>query len=255
MNPNAPVVLCELDPTSDPSLESYSPFCLKVHRALKAAALPYERRHGSNPSAFKALNPIGQVPVLLLGDEAISDSTRIVERIVALRPGLFGADLDASARAEAWLWEDFADTSLNGYLVASRWLDDRNWDTVRQAYFGRAPWFVRALIAPRIRNRVRRTLVARDVWRAGSEACWRRFVATLDQLEARAPARGYWLGPALTVADISMFAQLRSLRTDLTAWQKSEIEQRGALRDWLDRVDRATTGEALPAPRPAREAA
>jgi glutathione S-transferase len=245
MNPT--IVLCELDATNDRSLESYSPFCLKVHRALKAAALPYERRHGSNPSGFKSLNPAGQVPVLLVGDEVISDSTRILERISALRPGLFGADLDAATRAEAWLWEDFADTSLNGYLVASRWLDDRNWGVVRQAYFGRAPWFVRALIAPRIRAHVRKTLVARDVWRAGSAACWRRFVATLDQLEVRAPSRAYWLGPALTVADISMFAQLRSLRTDLTAWQKSEIESRPALREWLDRVDRATAGEGLEA--------
>jgi glutathione S-transferase len=255
MNPNAPIVLCELAPTSDPSLESFSPFCLKVHRALKAAALPYERRHGSRPNAFKALNPSAQVPVLLLGDEVISDSTRIVERIAMLRPGLFGADLDAATRAEAWLWEDFADTSLNGYLVASRWLDDRNWATVREAYFGHAPWLVRALVAPRVRAEVRKTLVARDVWRAGAEACWRRFGATLDQLEARAPARGYWLGPSLTVADIAMFAQLRSLRTDLTPWQRSEVERRDTLRNWLDRVDRATTGEALDTPHPTSKAA
>jgi glutathione S-transferase len=245
MNPNAPITLCEFDPPRDPSLESYSPFCLKVHRALKAAALPYERRHGSTASAFKALNPSGQVPVLLVGDEVIADSTRILERIVRLRPGLFGADLDARTHAEAWLWEDFADTALNGYVVAARWLDDRNWPLVLEAYFGGAPWFVRALIAPRVRSRVRRSLVARDVWRAGEEACWRRFVAALDQLEARTPARGFWLGPALTVADVSMFAQLRSLQTDLTAWQRSEIEQRGALRDWLNRVDRATRGDAL----------
>jgi hypothetical protein len=42
-----------------------------------------------------------------------------------------------------------------------------------------------------------------------------------------------------------MFAQLRSLQTDLTAWQRGEIEQRSALRDWLVRVDRATRGDAL----------
>jgi glutathione S-transferase len=244
---NSPIVLCELDTTNDPSLESYSPFCLKVHRALKAAALPYERRHGSRPGAFKSVNPAAQVPVLLVGDESISDSTRILARIAEMRPGLFGANLDAATHAEAWLWEDFADTSLNGFLVASRWLDDRNWEGVRDAYFGKAPWFVRALIAPRIRSGVRKTLIARDVWRAGSEACWKRFTAILDQLEARAPSTGYWLGPSLTVADVSMFAQLRSLRTELTPWQKSEVERRTTLRDWIDRVDRATAGEAFDA--------
>ena len=33
-------------------VESFSPFCLKAHRALKAAGLPYQRRHGSRPATF-----------------------------------------------------------------------------------------------------------------------------------------------------------------------------------------------------------
>jgi hypothetical protein len=31
------------------------------------------------------------------------------------------------------MFEDWADTALNGYLVASRWADDRNWERVRAA--------------------------------------------------------------------------------------------------------------------------
>jgi glutathione S-transferase len=233
------LVLCELADASADGIESYSPFCLKAHRALRAAGLPYERRHGRMPREFVRENPRGQVPVLLVDGEPVADSTQILHRIEALA-GPLGGETDPRTRAEAWLWEELADTSLNGFLVAARWADDRNWPAVRQAYFGQAPWFVRALIAPRIRETVVKVLVARDVWRAGAEACWDRFLTTLGDLEARAPQSGFWMGERLTVADVALFGQLQSFRTPLTQWQSHAIGQKGALRGWLDRVDAAT---------------
>ena len=242
------LVLCELADTGIDGLESYSPFCLKAHRGLQLAGLAYERRHGRDPSAFRSLNPAGQVPVLLVDGEAVSDSTRILQRIEALTSALTRG-LDARGRAEAWLWEDFADSALNGFLVAARWADERNWPAVRQAYFGAAPWVVRAAIAPRRRRTVVGALVARDVWRAGADACWQRFGNALDQLEARAPAQGFWLGATASVADVGLFAQLHSLRTPLTRPQADALAARPALAAYLDRVDAATRAGASPAPR------
>src|SRR5262249_31621588 len=183
----------------------------------------------------------GQVPVLLLDDLPIADSTRIVAKIRELAPEAFPEEVPGTLRrAEAHLWEEFADTHLNGFLVAARWADERNWPRVREAYFARAPWFVRTLIVPRIRARVLRALEARDVWRTGAEACWASFVATLDSLEARAPDTGFWLGSSLSTADIALFAQIDAHRTELTVWQAREIQLRPRLTRWLDRVDAAT---------------
>jgi glutathione S-transferase len=237
------LVLCELADASADGVESYSPFCLKAHRALRAAGLTYERRHGDRPDAFARENPARQVPVLLVDGEPVSDSTRILKRIEAIAGPLGGA-LDARTRAEAWLWEELADTSLNGFLVAARWADNRNWPLVRKAYFGKAPWFVGAIVAPRVRARVVHGLVARDVWRAGPEACWDRFLGALEDLDARAPRTDFWMGERLTVADVALFGQLQSFRTPLTAWQSHAIGQKAALRGWLDRVDAATRGAA-----------
>lgn len=194
-----PLVLCELGETEAPGLESYSPFCLKVHRALRAAGLAYSSRRGRMPSDFRSLNPTAQVPVLLVGDEPVCDSTRIVERIVAMAPG------------------------------------------ARDAYFGRAPWLVRTVVAPAIRRRVMRGLVVRDVLRAGEHALSSEYRSTLDRLEARAPRTGFWLGDTVGVADVALFAQLRSLKSALTPWQAREIELRPTLVDWIDRVDAATS--------------
>ncbi|HEU4407446.1 MAG TPA: glutathione S-transferase N-terminal domain-containing protein [Polyangiaceae bacterium] len=240
-NPPA-LVLCEFVDPGLPTHESYSPFCLKVHRALRAAGLPYERRHGQRPVAFKDLNPALQVPILLVGGEPVHDSTRILARIEELAPP--ARPLDARTRAEALLWEELADTSLSAFLVAARWADERNWPAVEAAYFGAMPPPVRADVVPGLRANVLDALYKRDVWRLGPEACWRRFDEVLDQLELRAPDEGYWLGPSLSAADFGLFAQLFSFCTALTPWQHEALRRRPRLARYVDRVDAATRAPA-----------
>ena len=237
MNPT--LILCELGETGLEGQESFSPFCLKAHRALRAAGLPYERRHGRSPDAFREWNPAGQVPVLLVDGAPIADSTRILARIETLG-GRSLLARDPRERAEQLLWEELADTALNGFLVASRWADERNWPLVRAAYFAGMPAVVRAFVPAMVRRRVMESLVARDVWRLGAESCWERFSLLLDQLETRAPREGFWTGDCLSVADIAIFAQLHALRTPLTAPQRSAVAERTVLSAWLDRTDRAT---------------
>jgi glutathione S-transferase len=233
------LTLCELADTGSEAVESYSPFCLKVHRGLRSAGLRYERRFGKAPKDFRALNSTGQVPVLLVDREPVSDSTRILQRIDALT-GAFTRDLDERQRAEAWLWEELSDTALNGFVVSARWAFDENWPLVLETYFGTAPWFVKKLIAPRLRTYVVGSLIARDVWRQGREACWERFLETLDGLDTRAPEDGFWVSGTITVADLGLFGQLQSFRTPLTCAHSQQLELRKRLTAYLDRVDAAT---------------
>jgi glutathione S-transferase len=241
----ATLTLCELADPGIEGIESYSPFCLKTHRALRYAGLPYERRFGNAPADFKELNPTAQVPVLIIAGEPVSDSTRILQRIEALT-GAFSRGLDEQQRAESWLWEEFSDTALNNLLVSARWAFDENWALLRETYFGAAPWFVRKLIAPRLRQKVIRTLIARDIWRQGREACWARFTKTLDDLDVRAPERSFWISATISVADIGIFGQLQSFRTPLTRVHAAELEKRKRLSAYLDRVDKATAADAQP---------
>jgi glutathione S-transferase len=228
------LVLCELERPALPGLESFSPFCLKVHRGLRAAGLPYRSRHADRPAAHRALNATGQVPVLLLDGRPIPDSTAILRALLELAPGRIAAS------PEDWLFEELADTALNGFLVAARWADEANWPLTRAAYFQAMPPPVRAIVPALIRRRVVRQLEARDIWRAGAAACWERFERLLAQLEARAPLLGFWSGPELSVADLALFGQLHSFRTPLTARQADSIVRKERLSGWLDRVDRAT---------------
>jgi glutathione S-transferase len=219
--------------------ESFSPFVLEVARGLRLAKVGFERR-AVNMMKIKDTNPLGQLPVVQLGDEKIADSTRILRRLEELAPGSMTGGLDARGAAEAWLWEEFADTALYPYVLATRWADDRGWPVPREKFFGAMPAPVRMVVAPMVRRATLRKLVERDFLRAGLEACYTRMRGVLDSLDARAPEDGFWLGPRPTVADLGLFAHLHSLRLPLTPWQAEEVAKRRRLSRYLDRVDAAT---------------
>ncbi len=233
------LTLLEIELLSLPAHESYSPFCLKANRALRQSGLPYTRRAGPRPDAWKRFNPAAQVPVLLVDERPVPDSTAILLEIERLSGNSLSGSTDRQ-RAESWLYEELADTAINGFLVAARWADERNWPRTRDAYFHTMPSLIKAIIPARLRAGVVRNLVARDVWRAGPDACWSRFQRLLDQLEARAPSDGFWIADTLTAADFALFGQLHSLRTDLTPWQRERLAERPALSAWLDRVHART---------------
>jgi glutathione S-transferase len=236
--PSPKLVLCELPDPGLAGFESYSPFCLKVHRALRLCALPYERQFAGDPGAFKHYSPAGQVPVLLMDGEPVADSTRIVSRLDAIAGGALSRGLDARGRAEAFLWEEMADGVLSGFLIAARWIDEENWRKTKAAYFAGMPSIVRAIVPDRIRRRIRSGL-SRDVVRPDLRTAWANFQEILDRLEERAPSRGFWLGDSPSRADVALFAQLQSFRTPLTLEQAGWVDARSRLSAWLGRVDAA----------------
>jgi glutathione S-transferase len=229
--------------TGHPGWSSFSPFVVEVERGLNLARLPY-RRASANMLSLKKLNPLGQLPVLEIGSEKVPDSTRILRRIDALSSGGLVRDLSGTQVGEAWLWEEFADTALYPFVLATRWADDRGWPVPRDAFFGGIPWPLRALIANGARKQVIKRLVERDFLRAGLPACYDRLSQTLDALDARAPVDGFWLGSQATVADLGLFAQLQALRLPQTPWQAAEVDKRDRLRRYLDRVDATTALDA-----------
>jgi glutathione S-transferase len=230
--------LHEVGDASHEGIESYSPFCLKVIRALRARHLAYRSVRAPFPAAHK-LTSMGQVPVLRVGHEVIADSSRILVKIGQLSGRPFESGTPAE-RAEAWLYEELADTAVNGFVIASRWADDENWPRTRAALFGQMPSVLRWVLPSRLRAQTIQRLVARDIWRAGSSECWARLGELLDRFDARAPQNGFWMGQELTAADLALFGQLQSLRTSLTPKQRAQVESHGQLKSWLDRVDQAT---------------
>jgi glutathione S-transferase len=225
--------------TGVPGWESFSPFVIEISRALHLAGLTFEHQR-IQITGLRRLNPIGQLPVLGIGVELVADSTRILHRIEQLAPGSLTGGLDRRGVAEAWLWEEFADTALYPYPLVTRWYDERGWHVPRGAFFGAIPAPLRGTIANLVRRKTKAALVGRDFTRGGLDAAYERMRRVLDSLEARAPSEGFWMGPRACVADLGLFAQLHALRFPGTQFQADEVARRGALSRYLDRVDKVT---------------
>jgi glutathione S-transferase len=222
-----------------PGYPSFSPFVMLVHRALVLAKLPFRMERVAYQN-IKRINPVGQLPVLGIDGNHVSDSTRILQRIEALAPGSLTAGLDARGVAEAWLWEEFADTALYPQVLATRCADERGWAVIKPAFFGGIPPIVRDVVANMIRKRTLGMLRGRDFLRNGMEVFMERLNRVLDQLEARAPEGGFWLGDKPSVADLGLFAHLHAMRMPKTPFRAEDIARRQRLSRWLDRVDEAT---------------
>ena len=77
--------------------------------ALEAAGLTYELKlvnlavGEQNGAAYKAINPLGKVPLLVIDGHPLTENAAILTYIAALRPdaGLFPASQDPLARAQA----------------------------------------------------------------------------------------------------------------------------------------------------------
>jgi glutathione S-transferase len=234
------LILCDFPVTPDEEgYESFSPFVMKAARALLLAGLAYEHRR-LGITEVRSKTPVGQLPVLLVGDEVVGDSTAILRKIEELAPGSLTGGLDPRALAEAWLWEEFADTSLYPFVLATRWADDRGWPVPRAAFFGGLPVPLRQIVAGYVRRGTVNKLVERDFLRGGLDQCYARLRDVLANLDARAPDAGFWLGERPSVADISLFAQLESLRYPRTPFQAEVVNSHRRLAAYLDRVGKAT---------------
>src|ERR1700755_1895913 len=138
------LILHDFPATPAEGWDSFSPFVTQVSRALKLARLPF-RRQQVDMMKLNGLNPKGQLPVLTIGAENVMDSTRILHRIEELAPGSMTGGLDARGTGEMWLWEEFADTALYPYVLATRWADERGWPVPKKHFFGGLPPVVRTL--------------------------------------------------------------------------------------------------------------
>lgn len=153
--------------------------CLKVKWVCDALALPYRwiavdtlKRETRSPE-FLALNPAGQVPVVVLGDGRPLAQSNAIIRYLARDSELVPADPYFAARMDEWLfWEQY---SHEPYIAVCRY---------QMLYLGRPA-------------------SARD------PAKVERGLAALALMEARLAASPFLVGEAFTLADVALLAYTR----------------------------------------------
>ncbi len=153
--------------------------CLKVQYTADHLGLGYEwvpvdiTAGESRSSEYLAMNPAGQVPLLVLDDgRTLAQSNAIIAYLAEGSP-LLPADPFQRAKVHEWLfWEQY---SHEPYVAVCRFV---------MVYQGKGP-------------------EAREGWRV------ERAEAALDLMEGWLRERGWLVGDHLTIADISLLAYTR----------------------------------------------
>jgi glutathione S-transferase len=180
----------------------------KARWALDYKGIPHARRAavpGMHRGTAERLSGGRTFPILVLGGEAIGDSTRIIAALerLAPEPALYPPSLDERRRALAL--EDFFDEELGPYsrrLVGHSVLPDPN---LTLGTFAPDLTGVRRLLARARFGRVRRLMVDMiGIDDASVERAYEKIRAAGERFRAELGPSGYLVGDGFTVADLTL---------------------------------------------------
>lgn len=218
--------------------ESASPFCVKLHYALRYKRLPFEAVNLGTPSQVKKYNPRGKMPVLGYDGALIPDSTDAVRYVEQRHPEPRLYPTDERERAHALMLEDWADESLYWHIVYENWLIDDQYDKFAADVFTAIPAPLRPLIKIIARRQTRGHLVGQGYGRLKPEERRTMLYESLDWLNSIADG-GFLCGKELSIGDIAVAAQLACLVSPITPVTAAEARKRTRLMGWYDRTMKA----------------
>jgi glutathione S-transferase len=214
-----------------------SPPCAKAHMALHFKGLAYSIRNVTTPRQVKRFNPRGRVPVLLIGDEVVADSTDILTELERRYPEPALEPADPRARALSKMLEDWADEVLYFYSVWCRWMLPDNYARMKSEMLSRLPLPVRWIVPWVARREVRRRVLGQGVGLKGERVVHREARECLEALAVLLEPGPFLVGDSLSRGDLALAALLDQWRVArLTPDLSAEVEQLPAVTAWLARV-------------------
>ena len=215
-----------------------SPFCNKARRCLSYKGLAYDVKDYNGLLARKAaaLSPAGQLPVLDYDGERIQDSARIAEVLERKHPAKPLFPKDPQVLAKAHVWDDWAGQSLYFHEIYFRMLDPVSLERALDLICKGRPGWERTVIKFVFKRRYPRKLRWQGLARQPRAEVEGKFFSLLGDLDTLLGSRQWLAGDALSIADISVVAQVSELvRTSDLAPRVLALPN---LKSWIERCDR-----------------
>ncbi len=220
-----------------------SPFCTKVALILNVKGVPYriEEVPLSRSQTVKRFSPTSKLPTIEHDGRFIDDSTEIAYYLEAQFPKPALIPGDAKLKAKCHLYEDWADESLNFYMMKLRWLPQNRARWARELVkYDNAFW--RFVISRLVAKRTLDILDKQGVGRKSEQAALKDLGRHMQAIAADLQGSDYLLGDSLSLADISVFVQLKWLYENREG--KAVIDQYPGINEWRSRVE-SRTGDAM----------
>lgn len=220
-----------------------SPFCTKVALILNVKGIPYETEDVplSKSQTVKRYSPTSKLPTIEHEGKFIDDSTNIAYYLEDKFPEPPLIPKEGKLFSKCHLYEDWADESLNFYMMKLRWLPQNReqWAKELAKYDkGLWHWIIPKIIAKATLNILDKQGIGRKSEEAALEDIDRHMKAIAAELEDSA----FLVDDQLTLADISVFSQIKWIYKNNEG--KSIIDRYPTVNEWRERVDKGTRRNA-----------
>lgn len=182
-------------------LPNPSPFCIKAEVLLKMARLAYECEFVGNPGK----GPKGKLPAIVDDGQAIGDSEIIRWHLERKYGADFDKGLSPAERAVGHAFSRMAEERTYWVLVYSRWIEDANWLLFRDNLFAGMPAFLRAVLGPQLRRRVRSMLRAQGLGLHSRDEIYAMGAKDVGAISVQLGTKPFLLGNEPTSADATVW--------------------------------------------------
>lgn len=215
-------------------LPDASPFCTKMETWLRMAKVPYKTV--SNPMNVRRA-PKGKLPYIEHNGQAIGDSSLIIQHLTKAFDVKLDDHLSDEQRREALLVQRTLEEHLYWVLIFGRWVEDANWDITRNAFFKKAPFLIRGLIANKIRNKIKKSAMGHGMGLHDRETIYAMGIQDLEAVSAPLKNQPFILGERASSLDATAFGFFAQIlypphETPLKTW----FMERSWLVDYCNRM-------------------
>jgi glutathione S-transferase len=218
------------------------PYTEKVRRALLYKKLDFELHEPTCPEDYQRWNPkSGMLPALDLDGELIEDSTQILIALDARFPDPPLLSPDPMVASQQRQLEDWADESFLWYWMKYRRMLGGGEMPLPLKGEGPDPPRSEAARSSRLR-RLRAWLRAGGTWERPITGLQRELGLRMDDLVNFLGTRPFFYADRLSMADLSVYAMLSTMRRDSIPGSARLLAERPSLVAFMARVEEVTGG-------------
>jgi glutathione S-transferase len=230
MNNNT-IVLHQFAPSF--GLPNASPFCMKLETYLRMAEIPYETV--SDQMLDKA--PKKKMPYIEDGGQAIGDSNLIIEYLRKKYGDRTDAHLSPSDQGISLAMRRLIDENLYWCVVYSRWIDERNWPTIRETYFQDLPPIIKQIIPGVVRKSTIKSLFGHGMGRHSLQEVYEIGCRDIQALADFLGDKKFFLGDQPTILDATAYGTIANLvKVPLESPLRTKTLSLGNLVSYSDRM-------------------
>jgi glutathione S-transferase len=215
-------------------MPSSSPFCIKVETYLRMMRLDYENEYLTDPR----LGPRGKLPYIEYHGEKVTDSRFIVDFLEKDSASPLNAHLTEDQCGMRLAMQRLLEEHLIWVIVYSRWVPEKNWKIIKNAFFNKLPGPVRTMISKRIRKKMLLSLRLQGIGLHTQEEIYELGKQDIQALSHLLADKPFILGDKPTTLDASAYGFIVSIiRAPIESGLKRFTMDQANLVALCDRID------------------